>query len=115
MAKQGLMIDYLLCTGCHSCEVAWQAGEEAAHRAIRRGIKLNDGDADAWQIDEDTWEYKWIPVPTQLCDLCGERTQAGKPPSCVLHCCSHCLHFGPVDELAKKMDELDRKAALFTV
>ena len=113
MAKQGLMIDYLLCTGCHSCEVACKLEKKLP--TGQYGIKLNDGDADAWQIDEDTWEYKWIPVPTQLCDLCGERTQAGKPPSCVLHCCSHCLHFGPVDEPAKKMDELDRKAALFTV
>ena len=90
MAKQGLMIDYLLCTGCHSCEVACKLEKKLP--TGQYGIKLNDGDADAWQIDEDTWEYKWIPVPTQLCDLCGERTQAGKPPSCVLHCCSHCLH-----------------------
>ncbi len=27
-----------------------------------------------------------IPTPTTLCDLCAERVQKGKLPSCVHHC-----------------------------
>ncbi|WP_139652550.1 oxidoreductase [Raoultibacter phocaeensis] len=111
MAKKGLMIDYLLCTGCHSCEVSCKLEKKLSTGAY--GIKLAE-DA-PWQIDEDTWEYKWLPVPTQLCDLCEDRTAEGKEPSCVVHCCSHCMHYGDLDELAKKMDELDRKAVLYTI
>ena len=112
MAKKGLMIDYYLCTGCHSCEVSCKLEKHLP--TGQYGIKLNDGDADAWQIDDSTWEYKWIPVPTQLCDLCAERVESGKTPACVLQCCAHCLYYGDVSELAKKMDGLDRKAVLFT-
>lgn len=113
MSKKGLMIDYYLCTGCHSCEVSCKL-EKGLDTGVY-GIKLNDGDADAWQIDEHTWEYKWIPVPTQLCDLCADRDKQGKEPSCVLQCCSHCMHYGTLDELAKKMEEIDRKTVLFTI
>lgn len=112
MAKKGLMIDYYLCTGCHSCEVSCKLEKNLP--TGQYGIKLNDGDADAWQIDADTWEYKWIPVPTQLCDLCAERTESGKTPACVLQCCAHCMHYGNVSELAEMMDSLNRKAVLFT-
>ena len=113
MAKKGLMIDYYLCTGCHSCEVSCKL-EKKLDTGVY-GIKLNDGDADAWQIDDETWEYKWIPVPTQLCDLCAERVEEGKQPACVLQCCAHCMHYGDLDELAKMMDENDRKCVLFTI
>lgn len=111
MAKKGLMIDYMLCTGCHSCEVSCKLEKKLPTGAY--GIKLAEDEP--WQIDGDTWEYKWLPVPTQLCDLCESRAAEGKAPSCVVHCCSHCMHYGDLDELAKKMDELDRKAVLYTV
>ena len=111
MAKKGLMIDYLLCTGCHSCEVSCKLEKKLPTGEF--GIKLAEDKP--WQIDDDTWEYKWIPVPTQLCDLCEDRTAEGKVPSCVLHCCSHCMHYGEIEDLAKEMSELDRKAVLFTV
>lgn len=111
MAKKGLMIDYLLCTGCHSCEVSCKLEKNLPTGEF--GIKLAEDKP--WQIDDDTWEYKWIPVPTQLCDLCEDRTAEGKVPNCVLHCCSHCMHYGEIEDLAKEMSELDRKAVLFTV
>lgn len=111
MAKNGLMVDYYLCTGCHSCEVSCKL--EKGLSSGQFGIKLSEDKP--WQIDEDTWEYKWLPVPTQLCDLCDERVKGGKTPKCVLECCAHCLHYGPIDELVEKMDELDRKAVLYTV
>ncbi len=111
MAKKGLMIDYYLCTGCHTCEVACKL--EKSLPSGKFGIKLAEDKP--WQIDGDTWEYKWLPVPTQLCDLCEERVASGKTPSCVLQCCAHCMHYGDIDELAKQMDELDRKAVLYTL
>lgn len=111
MSKHGLMIDYLLCTGCHTCEVACKLEHDLPSGVF--GIKLADDKP--WQIDADTWEYKWVPIPTQLCDLCEERTAEGKEPACVLQCCSHCMHYGTVQELAQKMDETERPCALFTI
>ena len=111
MAKKVVMIDYLLCTGCHSCEVSCKLEKNLPTGEY--GIKLAEDKP--WRIDEDTWEYKWIPVPTQLCDLCEDRAADGKVPSCVLHCCSHCMHYGDLEDLAKQMSELDRKAVLFTI
>lgn len=111
MPRNGLMIDYLLCTGCHTCEVSCKLEHDLPSGVF--GIKLADDKP--WAIDEDNWEYKWVPIPTQLCDLCAERTEEGKEPACVLQCCSHCMHYGPVDELAAKMDEIDRPCTLFTI
>lgn len=111
MPKKALMIDYYLCTGCHSCEVSCKLEKNLP--TGKYGIKLSDDKP--WQIDESTWEYKWLPVPTRLCDLCEERVAQDKVPSCVLHCCSHCMHYGTLEELTTKMEELDRKAVLYTI
>ena len=99
MEKHGLLIDYRYCTGCHTCEVACK---QRLHLPKGQwGIKLAEDRP--WQIDEDTWEYKWVPVPTQLCDMCEDRIALGKLPSCVQHCCSHIIEYGTIDELAEKM------------
>lgn len=45
------------------------------------------------------------PSFTRICDLCADRRAHGKLPSCVFHCQAKCMEFGPVDELAKKLDE----------
>ena len=46
-----------------------------------------------------------VPAFTKLCDLCAERQEKGKLPSCVFHCQAKCMEYGPVDELVKKLDE----------
>jgi Fe-S-cluster-containing dehydrogenase component len=68
--------------------------------------QLEDGNPDAWD-----WSY--IPVPTALCDLCADRVDAGKQPTCVKHCLAHCIEFGPLDELAKRAAEIGRKVNIF--
>lgn len=110
MGQNGLLIDYMLCTGCHSCEVACKL--EKGLPTGKYGIKLADDKP--WQIDETTWEYKWVPLPTQLCDVCESRVKEGKPPSCVLHCCSHCIEYGDPVELAGKMQAIERRCVLFS-
>nr|WP_240732128.1 4Fe-4S dicluster domain-containing protein [Geobacter sp. FeAm09] len=66
-----------------------------------------------FQITADKWEWNYVAVPTQLCDLCADRVAEGKVPSCVLHCLGGCMEYGTVDELAKKMQEKGKKVALF--
>ncbi|MCR5845999.1 MAG: oxidoreductase [bacterium] len=108
MATNGLLIDYEYCTHCGSCEVSCK--EEHGYPVGKGGIKvLGDG---PWKIDEDTWNWNWYPLPTDLCDLCADRTAKGKEPICAHHCLSSIIKYGEVEELAK---ELARKPKQFLI
>ena len=75
------------------------------------GVKL--AEIGPWQIDEERWQYKYIPCFTDECVLCGERVAKGKKPTCVKHCQSLCMQYGPVDELAAKLATATTKSVLF--
>jgi Fe-S-cluster-containing dehydrogenase component len=104
VSKKGLLIDYAYCTGCHSCEIACK--QENQHPPGRWGIKLtemvfeNDG-----RVSVD-----YLPIPTEQCNLCARRTQAGELPACVKHCQTRCMSYGEVSELAKVMEKGTRTA-----
>ncbi len=99
MARGGLLIDYEYCSGCHVCEVA--CSKEHNIPVGKFGIKL--AEIGPWNISGDKWQLTYIPVPTELCNLCAERVAAGKKPSCVHHCQAQVISYGPVEELAKKL------------
>lgn len=108
MSRYGLLIDFEYCTGCHSCEVACK--NERNLGTGKWGIKvLEDG---PWQVDDDRWEYNFIPYITSICDLCKERVSAGRVPACVHHCLGNCMSFGTVEELAVKMGDAGDKVIL---
>jgi Fe-S-cluster-containing dehydrogenase component len=108
-ARNGLLIDYEYCTGCHSCETACK--EELELPLGQYGIKLaQDGPR---KMLNGKWEYNYLPIPTSLCDLCEKRVAAGKKPTCVHHCQAACMYYGPVEELAKQMAG-KAKMVLFT-
>jgi anaerobic dimethyl sulfoxide reductase subunit B (iron-sulfur subunit) len=99
MSTYGLLIDYEYCTNCGSCEVTCK--EEHDYPVGKWGIRvLGDG---PWAIDEDNWNWNWYPLPTDLCDLCAERTAKGREPACVHHCLANIISYGPVEELAQKL------------
>ncbi|MEG0374283.1 MAG: 4Fe-4S dicluster domain-containing protein [Raoultibacter sp.] len=53
-------------------------------------------------------------MPTRLCDLCAERTAAGKLPTCVHHCQAGVMVYGPIEELAGKAKAAGKeKIAIF--
>jgi Fe-S-cluster-containing dehydrogenase component len=101
MARNGLLIDYEYCTGCHTCEIACQV--EFNIPIGKWGIKL--AEIGPFQISEDKWEYTYVPIPTNLCNLCEERVAKGKQPTCVQHCQANVMKCGPVEELVKDMQE----------
>ena len=111
MSQQALLIDYEFCTGCHACEVACKVEKNLKEGEF--GIKL--AQIGPWIIDEenDKWEFDFVPIPTQRCDLCADRVKAGKVPSCVHHCQSLVMEFGDVEELAKKATK--PRVVLFTI
>ena len=84
--EYGILIDYEYCTNCHTCEVACK--------------KVLDLPVGQYGIN-----WNKIPVPTDLCDLCAERTAEGRLPSCVHHCQSGIMYYGTLEELAAKLAE----------
>ena len=107
MAVQyGLLIDYDYCSGCETCVVACR--EEHDFTVGKWGIRgLEDG---PWQKDDTSddgncFNWNYIPVPTDLCDLCADRLAAGRKPTCVHHCQADVMTFGTVDELAPMLKQ----------
>lgn len=102
MTAYGLLIDYEYCSGCQSCEVTCK--EEHNYPVGKWGIRvLEEG---PWEIEDGTgvYNYNYIPVPTDLCDLCAGRTATGREPMCVYHCLANVITYGPVSELAEKLE-----------
>lgn len=82
MTTYGLLIDYEYCTNCGSCQVSCK--EEHGYPVGKTGISVHaDG---PWRIDDDNINFNYFPLPTDLCDLCAERTGKGKEPLSVHHC-----------------------------
>ena len=102
MARNGLLIDYEYCTGCHSCEVACK--QEHNYPAGKWGIKVNEIITEG----SDKLRIDYLPFPTEFCDLCAARTKRGEKPSCVKHCQAWCMYYGPVTELAETMENKPR-------
>lgn len=98
MEKQGLLIDYEYCTGCHSCEVACK--QEHEYPAGKWGIKVNEF---TQQISEKRMEITYLPFPTDLCNLCHQRTSHGELPACVKHCQAACMTFGNITDLVASL------------
>ena len=107
--RQGLLVNYKYCDGCHACETACkvEGGLEPGHYGIQV-VKIGP-----WEIARGKWQYDFVPVPTDECNLCASRVAEGKLPTCVHHCQSMCIEWGPVDELAKKA-AAESKCVLFS-
>lgn len=95
----GLMIDYQYCTGCHSCEVACK--KEHDLEVGQWGIRLLQ--YGPTKKPNGTYELKFIPMPTAQCDLCADRVEAGKLPTCVHHCQARTMSYGTLDDLIEEM------------
>ena len=102
MPLYGLLVDYEYCCGCHTCEVACK--QENNFPVGKSGVIVNEIITEVGgriRID-------YIPILTELCNLCGARTAIGELPSCVKHCMAGCKMYGTVAELAKVMEDKPR-------
>ena len=105
----GIIIQYDFCTGCHSCETACKI--EHGLEQDQFGIKIAQyGPAPA--KEEGRWDYFYLPMFTDICDLCADRVEAGKLPSCVHHCQAKVMEYGPIDDLVKRMVDV-KKTVIF--
>lgn len=112
-SKQGLLIDYEFCTGCHSCEIACR--EEHGYGIGTYGIKILEDGPRLRDPENDKKKYTWryIAAPTDLCDLCAERVAMGKRPTCVHHCQAAVLSFGTIEELMPEIMRKPQQALFF--
>lgn len=101
MATYGLLFDYEYCTGCSSCVVSCK--EEHGYPVGKSGITLFDDGP--WEIEPKRYNWNKFALPTDLCDLCKDRTAKGREPLCVHHCLANVIRYGTVEELAKKLEE----------
>ncbi len=101
MKTQGLWIDIEFCTGCLACEAACR--QEHGFSPEEFGIKVLE------QVLNGGRTFNYVPIPTDLCDLCARRTGVeNKAPACVHHCMAQVMRFGPVEELALHMKDKPR-------
>ncbi|MDR1605223.1 MAG: oxidoreductase [Gracilibacteraceae bacterium] len=97
MAKKALLVNYLWCTGCHSCELACQVKNNFPPGQF--GIKLNR--VGPWKYAPKKWQYSYFPLLTDQCHFCADRLAENKLPSCVQHCQANCLQILAPEEAAR--------------
>lgn len=103
MAKYGILIDYDFCTGCHTCEIACQ--QEHNFPVGQNGIKVTEYE---YHLKNGKVKIDYMPFLTDLCDLCMSRYTKGERPSCVKHCQTACMKFGPTSDLANEASSRPR-------
>ena len=92
-----LWVDYEYCTGCGACEAACR--QEWDLRQDEWGIKVSQ------QFLNDGQTFNFVPIPTDLCNLCQPHMADGSlgEPSCVRHCLAKVMDFGSVEAMAQRM------------
>ena len=106
-----LLIDYEYCAGCSDCEIACMntEGHSPDHCGIRV-MKLGP-----WIGPNGKYQYDYLPVPTDWCDLCqaSDELKKSKPPF-VRHCASGAIKIGTLSDMTE-LAELKKKLMIFTL
>ena len=68
--------------------------------ARSRGAGDQGDELGPWKTRDGSWQYDFVPIPTDWCDLCEERTDRGSRPACARRCRYGAITYGTVDELA---------------
>jgi len=97
MSKQiGLIANLDLCMGCFACEVACK--QEKGLPEGKKGIEVIT--LGPYEIEGEL-AMDFLPMATEVCDLCAERSTAGERPFCAEICPTKALTLQSVDELLK--------------
>lgn len=97
--RNGLLIDYEYCTGCHACEVA--CAQEYGWPAGMGGMRVIEV---IQTLPNDKAYLNFIPFPTESCVLCASRVKKGLKPACAQHCLAGVIKHGRVQDLAREME-----------
>lgn len=108
MSNYVMAINYEYCTGCHACELSCRNEKELP--LSEWGIKVGSYGPEKL---EGEWSWDYIPVLSQLCNMCEERIAEGKLPACQLHCLASCIEVIPVEDASAKLAEMGPKTAVY--
>ena len=95
--EKALLVDYEYCLGCSECETACMTAHGLGPESL--GIKVTK--LGPWKTKDGSWQYDFVPLPTDWCDLCAERVTKGQEPACVHHCLAQVMKFGRIDDLVE--------------
>ena len=109
MAEYAMLIEYKYCTGCHACEVSCR--NEKKMPLTEGGIKINE--MGPIKMSNGKWLWDYVPVPSDLCDLCADRLAEGTTAPCVLHCLGACMEIVKVDEIGQALAGKSNKVAVY--
>lgn len=108
MSNYAMIIDYKYCTGCHTCEISCR--KEKGFSLDEWGIKLSEqGPVEM----EGKWMWNYVPIPSDLCDLCEERIAEGRKPACEHHCLAQCIEVVPEEEVTETISGMGNGVAVF--
>ena len=93
--KYGMLIDYGNCTNCGTCMIACR--KEKALPLDQWGIKLTE--QGPMRLDGGKVMWNFVPVPSDLCDVCADRIEEGRRPSCVVACLGACMVAVPLEDI----------------
>lgn len=102
MSSYGILVDYNYCTGCEACILACQ--QERGFSEKEYGITITQLGPLCIDAEKKQYDFDFIPQFTDWCNLCEQRTEKGKLPSCVQMCQAQCMTYGEVTELAKDIN-----------
>lgn len=103
-----MLVDYEYCLGCLDCEVACMI--ERGVGPDKMGIKVMK--LGPWRTEDGSWQYDFVPIPTDWCDACAGRVKSGGQAACVRHCSYSIISCGEADELADLV-KAKQKMSLF--
>jgi len=109
MDKYGLMISYNRCDCCQKCEAACRQAH--GYPVQQSGILVKK--VGPLGFASGKMHINYIATPTDFCDHCGGRLEAGQGAACAGACPNECIAFGEIQELGKKMTE--RNMVLFSL
>ena len=101
MSSNALLVNYEYCTGCHACEVACIHEHGFASKEANGIVVYKMGPWKAEGVNQSII-LNFVPIPTDLCDLCADRVVGGRLPTCVHHCQAMCMEYGSIEDLARK-------------
>ena len=107
---KGMLVDYEYCLGCSDCEIACIEAHGAG--PDKMGIKVTK--LGPLQTREGSWQYDFVPIPTDWCDLCIDRVNDGGQAACVRHCSYNVISCGEVDDFIDSVKQKP-KMTLFTI
>lgn len=98
MAKRyAMLVDYEYCIGCSECETACL---DAHDRSVdKMGIKVQK--LGPWRSPKGGWQYDFVPIPTDWCDLCESVLTEESAPACLTRCTYSVIKFGTLEQVSE--------------